>query len=365
MQLETTNIAEPDEVTFSDYLNILKKWFSFILKKWWIIAIVGLVGGGLGFWYASRDKAKYESKLTFALDDGGTEGGSGAAGLAAQFGFSIGGGSKNFFSGENILEIMKSRRIVENVLLTVDTIEGKSATMIEHFFHLSQDEKNNLLTKKNVHFPIGGDKSKFTYLQDSILLVTANMFSKEYIKAQKPDKKLDIYEVKVSSLDEKFTKIFTDRIVQETINFYTELRIKKSKKTLDILEQRVASMKGNLNYSITARTSIQDANLNPAFAAAQAPIQKQQADIQVYGTAYGEMFKNLEVARFQFLKEIPLLQIIDAADYPMKRIKMGKLSTAIEGGMLFSFLIILIITLFRKNNHHKAPTNKFQNELKD
>lgn len=355
-QLAATNVSE-SEITIENLVQNFKKWFFFILKKWWLITIIGSIGAVLGFWYASTDRAKYESRLTFALDDGGAESGGGASGLAAQLGLTIGGGN-NFFSGENILEIMKSRRIVENVLLTADTIEGKNATLIEHFYNFKKDPKDTetLLTKMNVHFPVGEDRNKFTYLQDSILLITANEFSTKYISAQKPERKLDIYEVKVTSLNEQFTKIFTDCIVQETTDFYTELRIKKSKTTLDILEQRVATMKGNLSHSITAYSSIQDANLNPAFAAARAPLQKQQADMQVYGAAYGEMFKNLEVARFQYLKEIPLLQIIDNADYPMVRIKMSKLITAIKGGLLFTFLIILLITLFRKKNR-QIPLN--------
>ena len=81
-------------------------------------------------------------------------------------------------------------------------------------------------------------------------------------------------------------------------------------------------MKSNVNSSIGNRAEIQDVNLNPAFSAAQVPVLKQQANIQVYSGAYAEMFKNLEIARYQYLKEIPLMQIIDAADYPMQKIEL-------------------------------------------
>ncbi len=87
---------------------------------------------------------------------------------------------------------------------------------------------------------------------------------------------------------------------------------------------------------------VQDINVNPAFSAAQVPVLKQQANIQVYSAAYGEMFKNLELARFQYLNEIPLMQIIDAADYPMQKIKLGKLKAAI----LFSVLAELLLIIF-------------------
>ena len=78
------------------------------------------------------------------------------------------------------------------------------------------------------------------------------------------------------------------------IIFYIEIRTKKAKKKLWIyFEARVGAMKGNLNSSITDRAAIQDININPVFSAAQVPVLKQQANIQVYSGAYGEMFKRI------------------------------------------------------------------------
>jgi uncharacterized protein involved in exopolysaccharide biosynthesis len=125
---------------------------------------------------------------------------------------------------------------------------------------------------------------------------------------------------------------------------------------LDILEERVAAMKGNLNSSITNRATVQDVNINPAFSEAQVPVQKQQANIQVYGAAYGEMFKNLELARFQYLNEIPLMQIIDAANYPMEKIKSGKLKMAVIFAVLAEMLLLFVTALrklFSKNDTNK------------
>lgn len=317
----------------------INSWIAIIKTKWWLFMIVGLLAGVAGFFYAKSQKPKYQSRLTFALDDGGSEGGlGGAISLAAQFGLNIGGG-KDVFAGENIIEIMKSRRMVEKVLLSSDTFDNKPITLIEFFLNQSTiREKSKNPAVANIHFPVGQDKASFSYLQDSILYVVYNQFAENYIVTQKPDRKLNIFEVNVTSLNEKFTKIFTDRLVAETNNFYVEISSRKSRQTLEILEDRVASMKGNLNSSISSKAATQDANLNPAFASAQVPILKQQVNMQVYGGAYGEMFKNLELARYQYLKEVPLMQIIDAADYPMKKIKKSKLYTAIT----FSILAVLI-----------------------
>ena len=329
------------------------EWIShLVIKRWWLFLIVAFIAGLSGIFFASSQKAMYKSSLTFALDDDGNNSMGSFTSLASQFGLNIGTG-KDIFAGDNILEIMKSRRMIEKVLLSIDTFNNKPHTMIEYLLEKTNPKVFNS-TKNNIYFPIGKVKSEFSYQQDSLLYRTYLNFTKNNIIANRPDRKLSIYEVNVTSPDEKFTKDFTDRIVAETNNFYIEIRTKKAKETLDILEQRVAAMKENLNSSITNKATVQDVNINPAFSEAQVPVQKQQANIQVYGAAYGEMFKNLELARFQYLNEIPLMQIIDDANYPMQKIKMGKLKTGITWAFISCFIVLFILWIIRVINYNKV-----------
>ncbi len=328
----------------------LLSFFKSLLKKWWLFCIVGLVFGIIGFFYAWRQKPKYESNLTFIIDQGNSNSEmSGTLNLAAQFGFNISGGLNEMFSGDNILEIVKSRNIVESVFLSVDTFNKIPFTLIEFY-------RQNMLKVKHeseagkVHFPVGLSKESLNYLQDSILYATYVDFVKFSLEADRPNKILSIFSIRVQTDNEKFTKIFTDKLIHTTDSFYTDISSKKEKQTLQILEQRVATMKGGLSSSISNKAASQDANLNPAFAESQVPLQKQQANIQVYGTAYAEMFKNLEMARFQYLNKIPLIEIIDQPDYPMKKIKAAKLKTAIFfalGGVFITFLVLWLIRLYK------------------
>ena len=328
-------------------------FIKMFLRQWKLLTIVGFLAGLAGFFYASSQKPTYESRLTFSLDAGANNSSlSGAMSLAAQFGFGLSSG-QSMFDGDNILEIMRSRRMIENVLLSVDTFGGKPFTLMQYYMEVQGFkealQKNEYL--KNISFPVGSKKGSLSYLQDSILYNVCLGFSRDNLMASRPDKKLSIYEVKVSSRNEKFSKVFTDRIVAETSNFYTEITSKKDRETLEILEQRVASLKGNVSSSIDTKTSKQDANINPAFAAAQSPLLKEQYNVQAYSEAYKEMFKTLEMARYQYLKQIPLLQIIDHADYPMKRIKVSRLRTGILFSffsILFSMLVIWVINLVKK-----------------
>ena len=325
------------------FLNFLRS----LLKKWWLFGIIGLVGGIIGFLYARQQKPKYESNLTFVLDQGNNSGISSALNIAAQFGLNVGRADNDIFSGDNIIEIIKSRRIVESVFLSVDTFNSTPYTLIEFYRQKILNLNMKRASTKPVHFPVGVTRASLNYAQDSVLYGTFVDFVKFSLEADRPDKALSIFSIRVNSSNEKFTKVFTDKLIHATDSFYTDICSKKERETLEILERRVAYMKRGLSSSISGKAASQDANLNPAFAESQIPLQKQQANIQVYGSAYGELFKNLELARFQYLNKIPLIQIIDHADYPMKKIKVSKLKTSFMFALMGAFIIFLILWLNR------------------
>lgn len=357
------------DTTIVALYHSVKSISSYLLQKWLLISLVVIAGGLLGILIAWLDKPEYESKLTFALEENdGALGG--AFSLAAEFGISI-GGSKNIFEGDNILTLLTSRTIVERVLLSVDTFNGKPVTMADYYLEISRDPKKKDKPKSSmsakelrlnsVSYPVGLPRDKFTYLQDSVLFNLYKKFTEEGgLKAGKPDKKLNLFEVSVLSPEERFTKLFTDKLIKEATVFYTELKSRHSREILEILESRVAQIKGSLNTAIKGRAEIQDANVNPAFQQAQAQMQTKQVDISAYGGAYGELYKNLELARYQYLKDVPLLQVIDGAAYPMKKIKKGKLQTGLTIAILFGFLItfwLIIRKLFKDSLSNSELTN--------
>ncbi len=330
-----------------------------LLKKKWLLLTLGFLSGVGGFFYAKFQRIQYQSNLTFVLEEGSSSSGiSGALSFAAQLGFNIGSSGNDMFSGDNVIEVIKSRRLVESVFLSVDSFGGKPTTLIEYFLKNVNPLQSDMAERyKGVHFTDGVDRKSFSYAHDSLLYFVYNTFINNHLEVDRPDRKLSIFSIRVKTGDERFTKIITDKLIYTTDSFYTEICSKKAKETLSILEQRVANMKGNLSASISNKAATQDANLNPAFSEAQVPLQKQQANIQVYAGAYGEMFKNLELARFQYLNKIPLIQIIDRADYPMKYLKTSKLKTAILFSVFvtfFSMLVILTVTWLKRSRRNVA-----------
>lgn len=315
------------------------RWFA-------VFGMLGLVAGGM---YAFLQKTRYESRLTFALDEGSSNG-SNLSMLASQFGFGANLGENGLFSGDNILEVMRSKRIFDGVMLAVDTFGNKRMTLMERYLETSGMKKKLGVSGKTI-FEATNDSMRLSFFQDSLLNEIYIDWKKNHLKASKPDRKFSIYEVNITLPDEKLAKVATDKVIEETMEFYTEIKTAKSKSILKILEDRVASMKGNFTTSLESLAFSKDANINPALVQTTVPAMKEQTNIQVFAGAYGELFKNLEIARFQYLKETPLLQIIDQPRYPLKEVKLSPLKGGLIGAVaavILMFMFLLGLEFYRK-----------------
>lgn len=338
--------------SFFSLEEISTRFFQFIRKNLFLFLITAILGAGLGLFYAFTKNPEYKSKLVFSLDIGSESAEmSGVAGFASNFGLNFGSNS-GMFSQDNIIEIMRSRKIIENVLLSDYKFKKNNTTLIEYFLNESgarqEAPKSSYLRIK--HFPVGLSRQSFDYEQKQALKDVYTKILKEFLLVQRPDKSLNIYQVSIQSWDETFSKVFTDRLISATDSFYKEVCTKKSLNTLKILESRTEEYKKNLYGSIDSKSQTMDANINPAFAITVAPIEKRDFDVRLYGEGYSALFKNLELARYQYLRDIPLLQIIDAADYPMDIIRVNKIFAFVIGaisGMLV-FMLVSIVLIFRK-----------------
>lgn len=79
-----------DEISLKELFKKIKEWYSYLLSKWKIIVLAGLIGSGLGLAYSFMKKPIYTATLTFAVEDEKGGGGlGGALGLASSFGVDL------------------------------------------------------------------------------------------------------------------------------------------------------------------------------------------------------------------------------------------------------------------------------------
>lgn len=338
-------VFENNTISLKELIFKLQGWWRYLWSKWLIILIAGIIGGVLGLAFSWYKKPVYTAKTTFVLEEGDSGGGLGQyAGLASMVGIDIGSGGGGIFKGDNILELYKSRRMIQETLLTKDTFNGKVQSLIERFIEVNKmreswEEKPNL---KNIHF---NNPNKFSRTQDSIIGKLAEFINGGVLEVSKPDKKLSIIAVTVKSGDELFAKSFADNIVNKVNNFYVDTKTKKSLENLSILQNQSDSVRRVLNESIGGVAAAVDANpnLNPAFQTLRVGSQRKQVDVQASGAIYQEIVKNLEMAKISVRNDKPLIQVIDEPVLPLQITKFSKLLGLIIGSIIFVFLTILFL----------------------
>lgn len=336
-----------DEISLKDLLLKIKEWFVYLLSKWKIIIAAGIIGAGIGLAYTFNEKPIYTATLSFVLEDEKSGGGglSGALGLASQFGIDMGGSAGGIFSGANLLELFKSRRMVEQTLLNPVTVEGKTISFAEWYIQNAQWRK--AWAKKegyqNIQFLPNADRSSFTREQDSIMgMMYQDLSANSLIVAQK-DKKVAIISVEVKSTDERFAQYFTEAIAKEVSDFYVHTKSKKANMNMAILERQTDSIRGELNGAITGVALANDNTfgLNPALNVQRVPSARRQVDVQANTAILTVLVQQTEMAKVTLRKETPLIQVIDRPILPLKKEKFGKAKGILLGGFLAGFLMVL------------------------
>jgi len=229
MGTEEKKISASDDISFRDLVEKLKSGSRYIKSKWATILIVALIGGLLGIVYSMVKKAKYTAVCTFVLEDSKSGGMGQYAGLASLAGINIGsGGGGGIFEGDNILELYTSRSMIEKALLSTAIFNGKKQLLIDRYvdyYHLRDKWKNDDQIG-NISF--NGNPDNFNRKQDSIITDLVDLFNLKTLNVTKPDKKLSIIRVEVTTKDELFSKFFTENLVQTVNDFYILTKTKKN-----------------------------------------------------------------------------------------------------------------------------------------
>lgn len=351
MEQNATNpIPKEDEISLKDLIIKTRNWIAYLLGKWKIIVPVGLLGGALGFTYAYFQEPNYQAELTFVLEDSKSNPLGAYAGIASQFGIDLGAGSSSgVFTGDNIIEFLKSRLMIEKTLLSPVTINGKEQSIAELYITSEKLRKayNQKPALKDIQFPVQADRKKFSLLQDSILSDLHKRILKKNLSVARPDKKLSFISVKCLSPSDVFSKVFTERLVVEATDFYIETKTKRSKKNVDKLQAKADSIETLLNQKTYSAAYAQDLNQNPVKRVATVGLEMANRDKMVLQTMYGEVVKNLELSKMTMAQETPLIQIVDTPSLPLEKKKFGKLKGLIIGGFLAGFLILIWLIVKR------------------
>jgi len=346
MENISNNIQQPasDEISLKELLDKIKAFWKYLKTKWLQLFIAGIIGGLLGLGYYYMQSPKYTATCTFILEEK-SAGGGGLAGLASSFGFDIGGAmGSSLFAGDNLLEIIPSKNIVEKVLLSkVDSTSNQTlADLFLEFTKLKQSwaKKERLANISFAALPANGQMS---LVQDSVLNDIYGKVVKTYLSVDWVRKKASLIRVSVTSKNEKFSKYLTERVVNEAKVLYVTLKTGTSQANVNRLQKRADSLYALLNNKSYQAAETQVMNVNPTMKQALVASEISVRDKTVIATVYAEVVKNLETSKILLSQQTPVIQILDKSEFPLVNVKIHRLMATLLGGIL---LIILFVGYF-------------------
>ena len=215
---------------------------------------------------------------------------------------------------------------------------------------MSDSRKHKSTNHKKDLFYSNSDRANFSVEQDSILrIIYKSLSGSDNLNVVQKDKKVSFISIEVKNSNENFAKIFCENLVRETSDFYIQIKSKKAKLNVEILQKQVDSLRSQFNSSLmqVAKENDNIFNLNPALTSKGTIPNRKQLDLQVNSSMLNTLITNLEMSKLALRKETPLIQIIDQSTFPLEVIKINKFISLLIGGASLGFLSTLFLVIRR------------------
>ena len=342
----------PPQFTLKEVLQNLIDWAKFFRSQWKPLVLSLVVGAGLGAGYSQLKDPIFHAETSFVLEEEGMGGIGQMSGIASLLGVNLGGiGTNGLFQGDNIMELYRSDRMLEETLLS--PFDNKKL-LVDRFIEFEELEKKWASTIDLTALTFSPSKKNHGVKQDSVLKEIAKIIREKQLVVVKPDRKLSIIQVNVSSKDEAFAKLFNETLVSKVNTFYLETKTKKTGENLRILQIQADSVRAILDQSLGTLAAEQDRipNANPLLSTATVNGRRKQVDVQTSAAVFQEIVKNLEMAKINHRINSPLIQLIDSPSFPLKRTELRLVKGMVYGTFLAGLFALGLLFLRRLYQKH-------------
>ena len=328
-------MSNTEESTLKDVIISIRDYTSELKKKFILISSVLIVSFISGLVYSSIQKDKFEAVLSFIVE-GQSEGPnlSSISGMASQFGLDLGGSSSSSFSQQNVIELLKSRKIIESTLSKSCIVNNEEDILLNHYISINSMIEDG----ENISF--------FSSSKDSIINIIWKEIIEFKIDLSFQNDEANILNFTYTSINSEFAKNFTELLVEEISQMYSHYQTEKTRKSLKNLELRSDSIFRELKKSERNFARVKDRNLRVINASGRLDEIQYMREVQVLNAIYLELIKNTELVKMNLLNETPIIQLIDVPVLPLEYSnRSSKLFWVFSFPFLSLFLVSFLIIL--------------------
>ncbi len=328
-------MSNTEEATLKDAIISIRDYTRELKKKFILISTVLIISIISGLVYSSIQKDKFEAVLSFIVE-GQSEGPnlSSISGMASQFGLDLGGSSTSSFSQQNVIELLKSRKVIESTLSKSCIVNNEEDILLNHYISI-----NNMIED-------GENISFFTSSKDSITNIIWKEIIEFKIDLSYQNDEANILNLTYTSTNSEFAKNFTELLVEEISQMYSHYQTEKTRNSLKNLELRSDSIFRELKNSERNFARVKDRNLRVINASGRLDEIQYMREVQVLNAIYLELIKNTELVKMNLLNETPIIQLIDVPVLPLEYSnRFSKLFWVFSFSFLGLFLVSSLIIL--------------------
>ncbi len=336
---------QDDEITLKELILKLQEYWRELWANWLIIGLLALPVLGFFMGKAFLSPITYPAKLTFMVneDEGMRLGG--LTSMLGQFGLGGGGGGK--YNLDKIVELARSRQILERVIISKADYKGQEDFLGNHIireYEIHEEWEKDTTGLKGFLFT-HGEWDKFSIAENKALLRLYSQMvgsSEQRITAIYNvgyNDDTGIFTLTISGKTQDLSLLLANTVYQQLNQYYIDKTTEKFKITTEYARAKVDTLERLLNSRQYQLLQFEDRQQGLVMRTAEAGKFKIQRDLGVFGAAYGEAIKNLEIAEFAYRTATPFWQVIDRPIAPLKpRRETSKKKALLMGVLLGGFL---------------------------
>jgi hypothetical protein len=307
----------------------------------------------------------YSSKVTFLVTNDSEKGGMGdIASILGSLGMGNLGGKSDESALEKVLQLFKSRQIIENALFQKVSINGNNDFLANHMIRsygwdkLIRPYKIMYIIstgwvkdmEKNSDFTFtSGNIDKFNRTESLVLKVLYERIigNKEIglvpTVGSTIDEKSGIMSITMTSLSEDLTSNMLMLLYTQLSDYYINKTIEKQKKIFEIARFKKDSLAGELSYADRSLAEFEDGNRNLVWVRGELKRTNMQRRSRILEGLYSQSITQTETADFALRNKTPYVQIIDKPARPILPIRVSKSKSLLMAFFIGSILATLFI----------------------
>lgn len=327
---------EEKEVTLKDIILLVQEYFYELKANYKLILYII---APFAVYFSLKNMLSdlvYPSRLTFLVTDDKDQSYGDVTKILGSFGMPT--GQQDESALEKVLQLFRSRQIVENTIFQKSKINGKVDFVANHMIDAyGWDRLIGPYKSYGIFSPYWAKKiesvENFRYAHGNVdsFNITENLALKvlyERIVGNKDegidplvgstiDEKSGIMSITLKTVDEELTAEMLISLYNQLSQYYIDKTIEKQVKIFNIATYKKDSIQAELNYADKALAEFEDRNRALVWVTGELTRTRLQRKARFLEILYGESMKQAEMSDFSLRNKTPYVQVIDEPARPI------------------------------------------------